>query len=162
KVGQGNLILPSANTYRGLTDIQQGWVTAENNNSLGGRINTIPVPSPFPVSPVGQGDTAQPGTTVRIGAALHLFDPTGTGLSIPENLTLQGDGIDHPFSDIAHQGAVENINGNNTLTGTIYLEGQVGIGVNKTFGPSQLITTGTIGQKVPVLNVAGSASGTSQ
>src|SRR5262249_35786084 len=83
-VGTGHLILPNANTYIGATSIEQGWVTIQNNNSLG--------------SLIGGPDTVQPGTTVLAGAALHLkpLTPTSAPFNLIENLTLSGNGITHP------------------------------------------------------------------
>ena len=59
KVGEGNLILPTANSYTDRTEIQQGWITAENDRSLG---------TMNPDQPV----TIRPYTTISEGAALHL------------------------------------------------------------------------------------------
>jgi autotransporter-associated beta strand protein len=54
----GHLILPYANTYTGNTQIEQGWVTIQNDQSLG--------------TYVYGSDTVQPTATVSTGAALHL------------------------------------------------------------------------------------------
>ncbi len=70
KVGPGQLILPVANSYLGTTTIQQGWITVENNQSLGGFI-------------LGIGDTAQRLTTVVAGAALHVKAPSATIAAAP-------------------------------------------------------------------------------
>ncbi len=59
KFGTGHLILPFQNTYSGKTDILAGWVTAQNNNSLGTKIGI-------------QSSTNWQPTTVFSGAALHL------------------------------------------------------------------------------------------
>src|SRR5439155_640693 len=54
----GHLILPYANTYTGPTQVEQGWVTIQNDESLGAFIYG--------------SDTIQPPTTVSAGASLHL------------------------------------------------------------------------------------------
>src|SRR5262249_39389104 len=53
KEDAGQLILPNANTYLGDTEIEQGWITVQNNMSLGGY--------------VFGSDTIQPVTTVDNG-----------------------------------------------------------------------------------------------
>jgi autotransporter-associated beta strand protein len=150
KLNFGQLILPNPNLL--LTsdiDIQAGWITIENGNSLGGHAD-------------GLGDTVQPRVTVENGAALML-NPLQGNLVVPQNLTLSGNGINHVFALINQQGAVENLAGINLLTGNIVLKGQVGFGVEKVFGlPSQLTTSGTIGEKNPVINLGATASGGSQ
>ncbi len=140
KVGAGQLILPIANTYLGITDIQQGWVTIRNNQSLGA---TVP----------GLTDDVQPGTRVEAGASLHLYPLAGQSLNIAENLTLSGNGFVHPYGTptgtadgISLQGALENLAGVNTLSGTVNLLGQAGIGVDPVFGASQLTQTGKMGE----------------
>jgi autotransporter-associated beta strand protein len=119
KADGGQLILPTANAYFGPTDIQQGWITIQNNQSLGARTPRL-------------GDTAQPITTVEAGAALHLKSPTPGGtLTVPNNFILAGLGINHPFALISQQGALMNLDGLNTLTGNIQLNGTAGIGVEQ-------------------------------
>jgi autotransporter-associated beta strand protein len=59
KFDNGQLILPTPNTYTGLTFINQGWVTVQNDQALGARIPGI-------------GDTVQPPAFVANGAAIHL------------------------------------------------------------------------------------------
>jgi autotransporter-associated beta strand protein len=149
KEGDGNLILPNPNL--GLTspiEIQNGWITAQDNNSLGTRIP-------------GLGDTSQPTVTVDPGAALHL-DPLSGNLTISQNLVLAGMGINHLFGQLNQQGAVENLAGINTLSGNVVLKGQVGIGVEDVFGVgSQLRMTGEMSERAPVLNIGAGASGTS-
>jgi len=152
KVGTGQLILPTANSYDGPTDIQQGWITIQNNNSLGQPL-------------VGVGDTAQPSTTVEAGAALHIRPLTAASLplDIRNNLILNSTGIVHPFSMISQEGALMNLGGNNVVSGNIQLNGNVGIGVQDLgpVSPSELTLTGVISQKAAaVLNINGSTSGT--
>src|SRR5262249_31045153 len=38
KIGQGELVLTNANTYTGLTFINEGWITIQNNQALGGTL----------------------------------------------------------------------------------------------------------------------------
>jgi autotransporter-associated beta strand protein len=134
KTGTGQLILPTGNTYTGGTSIQQGWITIENNQSLGGFIPGLP-------------DTQQPVTTVLTGAALHLKALAGNSLNVVENLVLAGNGITHPFQLINQKGALMNLSGNNTIGGPfnvggtirssfIHLNGVAGIGVETVFGQS--------------------------
>ncbi|MBX9583214.1 MAG: autotransporter-associated beta strand repeat-containing protein, partial [Gemmataceae bacterium] len=148
KRGEGHLILPIANTYLGTTRIEQGWATARNAASLGGRFETVVRPAPAAnVNPIGQGDTAQPPTVVSAGAALHLRPLTpGTNLTFPENLTIAGVGPTHPYSFIDRRGALMNLDGNNTWAGDVGLVGQAGIGVEQVIGGSRsdLVVTGTL------------------
>jgi autotransporter-associated beta strand protein len=119
KTDGGQLILPSANTYQGPTDIHQGWITIQNNQSLGAHV-------------LGLSDTVQPYTTVEAGAALHLKTTVpGATLTVPNNLNLAGLGITHPFALMSQKGALMNLDGINTLTGSIQLNGVAGIGVEQ-------------------------------
>lgn len=152
KVVGGHLILPTNNNnLRGNIFIEQGWVTAQQNRSLGADI-------------FGLGDTRQPFTRVTIGSALHFrtLNPGGT-LTVPENLILAGTGILHPFALISQKGALMNLEGNNTVTGDIKLSGQVGIGVEQTdtvspAARSELTTTGWVAD-FGSFTVDGTASG---
>src|SRR5439155_4714736 len=115
KLGSGQLILPRANSYAGPTSIQAGWVTMQNNNSLGPRI-------------FGIGDTAQPMVTVFDGASLHLKPLTpGANLNLDHNLSISGTGMTHPFSMIGREGALMSLGGGNTVSGNIEFHGQAGI-----------------------------------
>lgn len=154
KVGTGHLILPNANTYVGPTKIKEGWVTIQNNESLGPQLANTP-------------PTKQPITSVSGGAALHLKPLTpGQNLNIKNNLNLIGMGIDHNFDLIDEKGAVVSLGGKNILSGNIGLEGQVGIGVQQVdpsqdpTNPSELTATGTIFEVVPpVINASFTANG---
>ncbi len=155
KTGAGQLILPNANTYFGSTIIEKGWVTILDNNALGNRTS-------------GLGDTAQPGTTVFTGAALHLKSPApGVDLKVVENLTLKGFGITHPFAKISGKGAVMSLGGNNVIGGldndggNILLGGNVGVGVEQLGNAttSELTLTGTLGGQPASLNANRNASG---
>ena len=144
KVGGGNLILPTANTdFYGSWVIAQGWVTVENEYSLGGFQN-------------GFGPNLAQGvyfnTTVESGAALMLLPAANnSNMTLQTNLILQGEGVTHSFSLINDMGAVENLAGVTTLSGLITLEGQVGIGAEQIFPGivSDLITSNEIGQALP-------------
>ena len=67
------LILTAANQYLGPTTINAGWVTVQNNQALGAHVP-------------GLGDTVQPYTTVKPGAALHLKPLTAMKQAITEPL----------------------------------------------------------------------------
>jgi autotransporter-associated beta strand protein len=127
KVGFGELVLTNANTYTGpnigrypgvtpQTDIQQGWITVENNHALGGSASKT--------------DSMNPVVNVAAGAALHLKqDLSGNNLQLAYNLALAGTGISHRFAWLNQHGALENLDGTNTVTGYVYLNGSVGLGV---------------------------------
>src|SRR5262249_16896491 len=103
KVGGGNLILSGPNTYGGTTEIQQGILVVHNPMALG--------------SPLA-------GTTVDSGAALELQ----SSLNL-EPITVNGDGV--PFLHNSHNtGALRNLSGNNTYTGTLTLATSTTIGVD--------------------------------
>jgi autotransporter-associated beta strand protein len=143
KFGAGDLILPSANNkYTSSWEIVQGWVTAENSNSFGAITANIT-----------QQD--EPTITIDSGAAVHLYDPatasglSGTGINIHQNFQIYGPGINSAsttFSQLNQQGAIENIGGLNTITGNILLHGNAALGVEQTFGTSQLSLLGTQSQ----------------
>jgi len=134
KVEDGQLILPNANLgFQGSVDIQGGWITVENSNSLGSFI-------------LGVGVTQQPVIAVEAGAALQLDAPGGS-INVPQNLSLRGIGFIHSYGLINQMGAVENIAGTNTLSGNVALNGPVGIGVENVFPgiASDLTMTGSMG-----------------
>ena len=144
KTGGGNLILPTANTdFYGSWVIAQGWVTAENEWSLGGLQNGL------------APNTAQGtyfNTTVLSGAALMLLPLVpNSNMTTRTNLILQGEGITHAFSLIDDMGAIESLAGVNTLTGHITLEGLAGVGVETIYPgiASDLTTTNEIAQATP-------------
>jgi large repetitive protein len=141
KLGAGQLILPNANNYFfGAWDINQGWVTVEDPLSLGGQISGVD-PN------IAQG--AYFTTTVDSGAALMLrpLHPN-TNFTLKTNLILEGNGISHAYPLINQMGAVENLEGANTLAGNVTFIGQVGIGVEQ-IDPtilSSLTSTGELNQ----------------
>jgi autotransporter-associated beta strand protein len=146
KVGTGQLILPNANDYTSQTQIQQGWITIQNNMSLGAFVNG--------------SDPVQPAVVVSSGAALHL-KPSAPGVSINlvKNMVLSGNGITHPFGLISQKGALMTLGGADTIggpnaaarTSSIQLNGNAGIGVEEVdpaYGaavPSELTITAAIG-----------------
>src|SRR5208282_5854136 len=108
KVMGGQLILAAANTYVGQTFIEQGWVTAMNDQALGADVP-------------GLNQDQQPGTFVFPGASLHLLAPSNLpgpnpGLTLDENLTLMRLGPTESFAAINQQGALVSLAGDNTLT----------------------------------------------
>ncbi len=91
-------------------------------------------------------DEASGGVVDRIRIFDGPLTPPQSGLNLPNNLVLNGVGIDHPFDLIDEAGAVQNLEGTNTLSGIIKLNGQAGIGVEQVApaagDPSQLTLTG--------------------
>ena len=104
KVQLGQLILPVANTYTGRTFVEAGWVTVENDRSLGARIPLL-------------AQTLQPETFVSSGAAVHLrtLFPTDPPLHVDENLILSGTGPLLPYKFISQKGALMSIGGDNVV-----------------------------------------------
>ncbi len=137
KQGLGELVLTNSNTYLGVTNINEGWITARNNNALGALIT-------------GRTPTLQPRTNVANGAALHLKQTVGGApLTLVENITLNGNGIAHRNPWLNRQGALENLSGNNLITGDILLGGTAGIGVEvipQATDPSELTLRGMTGE----------------
>jgi autotransporter-associated beta strand protein len=143
KDGAGQLIIAQSNagSLKSATDIQSGWITVEANNALGAAIANPAV-----------GASVQPDSiTVESGASLHLLPPSGTNITLGNNLSLTGTGLaSNPF-DMLTEGAILSLGGNNTLTGQIDLPsaGTAGLGVDDpiTSNPaaaSTLTTTGLI------------------
>ncbi len=125
KVGAGHLQLPTQQTsIQGPTNIEQGWITIGQNDSLGPRIVLS-----------SAGDTAQPNVvTVYAGAALHLLPTSGSIDLANRRLILSGEGINHPFA-MLNQGALLSLGGNNVISGDVFLRyspaaPRVGIGVD--------------------------------
>ena len=157
KQGAGQLILPTANkNLTGAVNIKAGWITAQNELSLGSRT-------------VGLGDTVQPDlVTVTSGAALVLKPlVTGTSFAKPlaNNLILAGTGISHPFATLNNEGALINLGGHNTISGDVGLNGTTGIGVQKqnpanAVNDSELTLTGSVTTATPpaTINVPASAT----
>lgn len=108
KLGTGGLVLTAANQLPGIFEVWQGWVGVENNQALGVRTDQLLV------NPYQYGDSQQPATIVKSGAALFLIGTTGN-LDIHNNLILSGDGISHNDPTINHQGALINLAGDNTI-----------------------------------------------
>ncbi len=77
KVGAGQLILDNANTYLGATNINQGWVTIENPDTLGVDDPTVSA-------------NVQPVVTVANGASLQLLPLSATPADEQQVLTLNG------------------------------------------------------------------------
>jgi autotransporter-associated beta strand protein len=153
KRGSGQLVLPTANTYIGQTFVQAGWITVENNNSLGAWVPSL-------------GPTVQPATFVSGGAAVHVktLSPASPPLNILENITLNGMGIDHPYSFISEKGALLNLGGLNTWVGDVKLSGPIGVGVEQVDpnSPSELSISGTISGSKTTQNFSFTASGDDQ
>src|SRR5262249_38452328 len=116
KVGQGTVVLTQDNSYGGPTTVNDGILVAHTSNSLG---------------PNSQ-------STVNSGGTLEL---QGDGLTIPQNLNLNGSGFNN-------MGALFNTAGNNTWAGNIILATQPtatlgSIGVDS---GASLTVTGVVGE----------------
>ena len=121
KDGTGTLVLNADNgtSYTGAATISAGLVNLMNNNSLG---------------------STSGATSVTAGATVQIV--SATSLTIPEPITINGDGI------ATNQGALRNPSGNNTWTGAITV-GSAGARIvsgtlSGTTTDSLLITTGGI------------------
>lgn len=90
KTGAGELVLQAADTYGGNTVVSAGVLDIQNGGALG---------------------ATSAGTTVNAGAALQVDGGTA-GISVAEPLILNGTGI-------SNTGALRNVSGNNTWTGSI-------------------------------------------
>jgi autotransporter-associated beta strand protein len=132
KVGPGLLILDNNNTYQGPTLVATGILRIQTAGALG---------------------TSPNSATVNAGAALELDgDPTNTGASITvtgENLTISGAGIAP-----GNAGALRNISGNNTWTGTVTLLSDTAIGVD---AGTQFTLVGTMGDVNPLPGLVGAS-----
>ena len=105
KSGAGKLTLAGADTYTGVTAVSQGILNIQNNTGLGA---------------VGAGNE----TTIANGAALQL-----QGAQVGAGLTAVAEAITQVLgSGVNGAGAIENVNGNNTMTGAVALTGNVVIG----------------------------------
>jgi autotransporter-associated beta strand protein len=114
KVGLGKVILQGADTYSGVTTVYAGVLNIQNAGALG---------------------TTGGGTVVITGAALELQDPLGGGISFAaEPLTING-----PGAGAAPLGALRNVQGNNTWSGTVTLATNSAIGAD---AASQLTVAG--------------------
>lgn len=119
KTGAGTLLLTSANSYQGVTDIQAGTIAIRNNTALG-----------------QGGSTAANGTTVRAGAQLQLDGSTGSLTIANESLTLYGNGS-------STTGELRNTSGSNTYNGFITLGGDSRINADTGTTLTIANTTGT-------------------
>ena len=142
KVDNGQLILPFANIYGGTTDIKAGWITIENSVALG---------SDVPSQRATRHQRQVHHRRRRAHRCSSSRSPTAC-LTMTNNFILTGLGITHPFglisgSEPGDGGAIENLDGNNTLLGIIQLDGVAGLGVENVFPNSagtQLNLTGDL------------------
>ncbi|MFQ3651969.1 MAG: autotransporter-associated beta strand repeat-containing protein, partial [Gemmataceae bacterium] len=142
KTGEGHLILPTANPFfRGDIDINSGWITVSDNESLG-------------KLPPRVSQNQRPNVNIVQGAALHINPLTpGQSLTIQQNFSIAGQGFEHAFESISNKGAITSLNGVNYLTGNIRLSGEAGVGSvlirPEDFPAGQLYLTGTLTQAPP-------------
>jgi autotransporter-associated beta strand protein len=109
KAGAGRLALSGDNTYNGGTTVSAGALRIEHADAL--------------------GDTgAATTTTVASGASLELNLPDGSNTIDNENLNIVGSGIlNGPvatyYTGVLGTGALRNLSGDNTVSGTVTLNG---------------------------------------
>jgi autotransporter-associated beta strand protein len=126
------------------TDIQLGWITIDNNQSLGSNFTALGqnfspatvIPDAFqlnPEYPVFYLQTLEPYVQIDKGGALHLDPlPGQPNLNMYNNFLLSGNGLtSQNYGLIEQAGAIQNLNGDNTLPGIIQLNGNAGIGVEQ-------------------------------
>lgn len=114
----GTLILNSANTYQGITQVNQGILRVAHSNALGGSAG---------------------GTEVRNTAKLQLSaDANGNGITIVgESLAPSGAGI-------VNTGAVENISGDNIWRGPVTLQAITALPAPPPGPPPTVVTFGVL------------------
>ncbi|MEZ5414315.1 MAG: autotransporter-associated beta strand repeat-containing protein [Opitutaceae bacterium] len=100
KTGLGTMVLTNANSYQGVTSIDQGVLRITNNGALG---------------QFGTFGSLDNGTTVASGAQLQLDGSSGALTIGTETLTLNGTGV-------SNTGALLNTAGDNTYKGFVFLE----------------------------------------
>ena len=94
--------------------------------------------------------SSSPGSRSFPASLVLNQDLNGNDLNLPYTVNLSGTGINHRFAWLNQMGALVNLDGNNTITGDIYLNGGAGIGVELDgavqpySNPSQLVLTGAI------------------
>ena len=126
KTGAGTLTLSGTgdNTYAGATQVAAGILRIRKSSALGSTAGA---------------------TTVSNGATLELDSANGN-LSIAETLSLAGNGVlGDPGNPLSGIGALRNVRGNNTLSGTITLAGDVRI-YSAGGATHRLTISGNIGQ----------------
>ena len=113
KTGAGVVALmgTGVNTYAGATHVDAGILRIGKSSALG-----------TPAAPEG-GTTPTTSTTVAAGATLELAPADGVSgltLAATESLSLAGDGVNTGGGTSPnYQGALRNVRGNNTVSGTI-------------------------------------------
>jgi autotransporter-associated beta strand protein len=102
KEGAGTIGFAAANSYRGTTTVNNGILQIQNARALGSADGT---PATGTVV----------NSTITKSGTLQLFDSTGVGFTVlNELLTINGGGFNG-------QGALDNLQGNNTWTGNVTL-----------------------------------------
>ncbi len=113
-VGVVALMGTGVNTYAGATNVNAGILRVGKSSALG-----------TPAAPTG-GTTPITNTTVAAGATLELAPAAGiSGLTLAatESLSLAGDGVNTAAAGdpAVYLGALRNVSGSNTVSGTITL-----------------------------------------
>lgn len=130
KEGTGTMTITSNNSYTGTTVVNHGILNIQDSNALGAH---------------GTSDVAS-GTTVGSGAALQL-EKNATDLAVgAEALSLNGSGYNNA------DGALRNVSGNNSWSGTVTLAGNARI---NTETGSSLAMTGDFTATTQTLTVGG-------
>jgi autotransporter-associated beta strand protein len=129
KVRDGELVLTNANTWTGGSFIKEGWVTLRNNLALGATFSTRTY-NDLPI---------QPMHIVSGGAAVILKTDVSSGsptpINVDSNLTLTGNGMTLANTQrepwLLQKGALATLDGLDTESGNIVLNGQAGIGAEQ-------------------------------
>ena len=146
KTGGGFIRLSNANTYTGVTTINNGSLIITHQNALGVDSSPVVVTS---ISPSGNGIVAGIGLRGFGGGSLVL-DGTGGSIVFSRDLSLQGLG---PISD---RGAALISLGENTLSGTVTM----GTPYNGTNIATRIIAANGTLNFTGTLNVLGTAATT--
>ena len=138
------------------TDIQEGWITIDNNQSLGADFSPLgqnfspaqrsPDTDQLDINaPVYFLQTLEPYIEIDAGGALHLDPlPSEPALNLYNNFLLSGNGLtSQNYGLIQQAGTIENLNGDNTLPGIIQLNGNAGIGVEQVPATGSQVPGGT-------------------
>ncbi len=145
KEGTGEVQLNAANTYHGVTTVDDGILTVGNNLGLGATTAATSAPDPTEEVIVNSNLTGQ--------GQLRLNDPTGNLTIINKILTLNGGGE----AGLANAGSFTSISGNNEWAGPVIIGSPNPDGSNVTIGtgaaPGSLLISGVISSPVAPYSV---------